>query len=112
MHTIHQLIKQINHTHKGLGPLIAMNILTAKAKRCILNIAPAGCGKSAATDTVYLTLQDRTVKYTSLTLAGLKHIAGDLNNYGGHIIIDDLGSEKSEWSRVSTITVLANKATK
>ena len=28
--------------------------------------------------------------------------------FNGHIIIDDMGTEKSDWSRTSTITVLAN----
>lgn len=53
-------------------------------------------------------LKEQSKKYTSLTLAGLKHIAKELTAYGGHIIIDDLGSEKSLWSRTATVTVLAN----
>ena len=48
MHKLQQLIKQVNKTHKGLGPLIAINILAAKAKKTILNVAPADCGKSTA----------------------------------------------------------------
>ena len=99
MHQLKKLIKQVNKTHRRLGPLIAVNLLCAKAKRCILNVAPAGCGKSAATDTINEMLKGKATKYTSLTLAGLKHIAGDLTEYGGHLIVDDLGSEKSLWSR-------------
>jgi hypothetical protein len=108
MHALHELIKKVEKTHKGLGRLIAMNILAAKALKCILNIAPAGCGKSTATECVYSALRNISRKYTSLTLAGLKHIAEELSNYRGHIIIDDLGAEKSTWARVSTITVIAN----
>ena len=59
MHKIQQLIKQINKTHKHLGELIAMNIIAAKAKKTILNVAPAGCGKSTATDTTYFLMKDR-----------------------------------------------------
>uniref|UniRef100_A0A6H2A4M5 Uncharacterized protein n=1 Tax=viral metagenome TaxID=1070528 RepID=A0A6H2A4M5_9ZZZZ len=102
------MIKDVNVTHKRLGPLIAMNLVAAKARKCILNVSPAGCGKSAATDTVNTILGGRAKKYTSLTLAGLKHIAEELTEYGGHLIIDDLGTEKSFWSRTSTVTVLAS----
>jgi hypothetical protein len=88
--------------------MIAMNIMCAKAKMCILNVSPAGCGKSVSTDTVTSLLTGVAQKYTSLTLAGLKHLSDELNQFSGHITIDDLGGEKSEWSRVSTVTVLAN----
>jgi len=108
MHRLRQLIREINRTHKRLGPMIAVNILAAKAKKTILNIAPAGCGKSTASDAVHHILGDRSVKYTSLTLAGLKHLQDKLRNFDGHIVIDDLGAEKSLWSRTATITVLAN----
>jgi len=87
--------------------MIAMNIIGAKAKMCIMNVAPAGCGKSVTTDTITLMLGGEAHKYTSLTLAGLKNISEELNQFNGHITIDDLGSEKSEWSRVSTVTVLS-----
>jgi len=107
-HQIRKIIKQIDQTHKGLGAMIAMNLICAKAKMCILNVAPAGCGKSVATDSVTGILTGLAQKYTSLTLAGLKHLSDELNQFNGHITIDDLGGEKSEWSRVSTITVLAN----
>jgi len=87
--------------------MIATNLIAAKAKRCILNVAPAGCGKSATTDIVEMLTKGNSQKYTSLTLAGLMRIKDQLTDYNGHIIIDDLGAEKSEWSRTSTVTVLA-----
>jgi len=108
MHALRKLAQEVDKTHKGLGRLIAMNILAAKARRCILNIAPAGCGKSTATDAVHKALRGISYKYTSLTLAGLRNIQRDLTGYGGHLIIDDLGAEKSLWARTSTITVLAS----
>lgn len=87
---------------------MATNLLAAKAKLCILNVSPADCGKSRVTDATYAILHDIATKYTSLTLAGLRHLQKTLNNFAGHLIIDDMGGEKSLWSRISTITVLAN----
>ena len=107
MHKLRQLIRNINKTHKGLGPLIAINLVGAKAKRCVLNIAPAGCGKSASTDIVSELTKGYSRKFTSLTLAGLMKIKDEFNDYNGNIIIDDLGAEKSIWARTSTVTVLA-----
>jgi len=108
LHQIKRLICEINKTHKGLGSLIAMNILAAKAKKTILNVAPAGTGKSVACQAAHNSLGERSKLYTSLTLAGLIRMKDEFEHYDGHIIIDDLGAEKSIWSRVSTITVIAN----
>jgi len=107
-HTLAQLIKKVNKTHRGLGPLIAMNLVAAKAHKCILNIAPAGCGKSVSTNTVAYLLKDRAKQYLSITLAGLIRVADELSEFGGAVIIDDLGAEKSEWSRTATLEVLAH----
>ena len=108
MHRITQLIRGVNKSHNGLGALIAMNLIAAKSKRCLLNVAPAGCGKSTATDTVGMLLKDRAKKYTSLTMAGLLRLKDELTEYTGHVIIDDLGAEKSEWTRTATIATLAH----
>jgi len=107
-HQLLKLVKQVEKTHRGLGPLIAMNILAAKAKKTILNVAPAGCGKSVACNAVARALGTRARYFTSITLAGLKRLEDELSNTSLHIIIDDLGAEKSMWSRISTITTLAN----
>ena len=45
MHKLRRLIKRVNRTHRRLGPLVAINILAAKAGKTVLNVAPAGCGK-------------------------------------------------------------------
>jgi len=108
MHKLVQIIKEVNRTHKQLGQMIVMNILAAKAKKTILNVSPAGCGKSISSQASANLLQERCKSYTSLTLAGLVHLKKEISNYDGHIMIDDLGAEKSTWSRVSTITTLAN----
>jgi len=110
MHEVLKLIRQVNKTHKGLGPMMAMNVLAAKAKKCILNVAPAGCGKSTVTNALARELGDRSRPYTSLTMVGLQRIEKELNQCDSHIIIDDLGAEKSNWTRVSTLSALSHLA--
>ena len=71
-----------------------MNLLAAKSKTCILNVSPAGCGKSAATNTVHRMLGDMSTKYTSLTLASLHRRKGEFSGFNGHLVIDDLGGKR------------------
>lgn len=108
MHKLVQLIRSVNKTHEGLGDMIAMNLVAAKAKKCVLNVAAAGTGKSTSTDLIAYLLGDRAVKYTSLTMAGLTKLRDQLSNFEGHVIIDDLGAEKSDWSRTATVSTLAH----
>lgn len=108
MHVLRKTVREVNKTHKGLGEMLVMNLLAAKAKRCILNVSTAGTGKSTVTDTVAYLLKDRAVKYTSLTMSGLVRLRDTLTGFSGHVIIDDLGAEKSQWSRTSTVSTLAH----
>lgn len=108
MHPIVKLIREVNKTHKGLGEMVAMNLIAAKSKRCILNIAAAGTGKSTATNTSAYLLKDRATRYTSLTMAGLVRLKDEFTGFTGHIIIDDLGAEKSLWTRSSTVSAIAH----
>jgi len=107
MHSLAYIVKQVNRTHKGLGPLIAANLLAAKAKKCILNIAPAGCGKSTATDALMQKAPKDVIKEDKLSLAGLKRVQSQLYGFDGTLIIDDLAASGSPYMRVATITALA-----
>lgn len=108
MHALVELIRTVNKTHRGLGEMVAMNLVAAKSKRCILNVAAAGTGKSTATDTIGMLLKDRSLKFTSLTLAGLCKLKDTMSGYDGHVIMDDLGAEKSLWSRTATVSTMAH----
>jgi len=108
MHKIVKLIRDVNVTHKGLGEMVAMNLIGAKAKRCLLNVAPSGCGKSMTTDTVAHALKDRCKRYDSITLAGLCKLRDEFTGFTGHLVVDDLGAEKSLWSRTSTVSSIAH----
>jgi len=108
LHRLHRLIKQVNASHKGLGQLVAFNLIAAKAKKCILNVAPAGCGKSAATNVVHRILGGQATRYGSITLAGLHFLQAQFKGFTGHIIVDDLAAEKSVWARVATVSTFAH----
>jgi len=85
-----------------------VNLLAAKARKTILNVAPADCGKSTATDLVARIVGDRAWRRDSLTFASLKHHQQKFTNATMHVIVDDAAMDRSIWSRVSTISVLAN----
>lgn len=53
-------------------------------------------------------LGTESTRYTSLTLASLHRRKDEFTGFHGHLVVDDLGGEKSLWSRTATITVLAN----
>lgn len=107
MHELLKIIRQVNRTHKGLGAMMAMNILAAKAKKCILNVAPAGCGKSTVTNALARSLGEHVKPYSSLTTVGLMRLQKELSECSDHVIVDDLGAEKSSWTRVQTLATLA-----
>ncbi len=44
IHKLRALVKKVDRTHRGLGPMVITNILAAKAKKTVLNVAPAGNG--------------------------------------------------------------------
>lgn len=107
IHNLKRLIREVNRTHKGLGPLIGLNLVAAKANKCVLNVAPAGTGKSVTTDTVVGILKGDAMKFTSITLAGLVRLKAEFQGYRGCVCIDDLGAEKSDWSRTSTVECIS-----
>jgi hypothetical protein len=87
--------------------MMGMNILAAKAKKCILNVAPAGCGKSTVTNALARSLEGDCLAYSSLTTVGLMRLQKELSGSHNHVIVDDLGGEKSNWTRIQTLTTLA-----
>jgi len=100
-------------SHQQDVETISKQATPATLRGSALNSVCCTCGlliatKSATTDIVEMLTKGNSQKYTSLTLAGLMRIKEQLTDYNGHMIIDDLGAEKSVWSRTSTVTVLAS----
>jgi len=98
---------QIEETHQGLGNFLCFNLLAAVAKKCVLNVAVAGIGKSTVTWTIKKLWKDDVMVFDSITRAGLKFISKEMNNFDGVVIIDDLGKVDTKYSRMATITTFA-----
>jgi len=98
-----RIIKQIDQTHKGLGQLVAVSMLAHKAKKCLLVVSPAGCGKSTASNLLVKNL-NHSKKLDSVTRSGLAPLESELSNYKGLIVVDDLGKIDTQYSRLATVT--------
>jgi hypothetical protein len=80
-------------------------MLSIKARKILLIVAPRGCGKSRATTFVSKAypeclLQDR------LSIAGLAALRSVLDGFRGVITIDDIAKTQTPYARISTITTL------
>lgn len=107
MHKLEIMQAEIEKTHPGLGSLLCFNVLGAVAKKCVMNVAVAGIGKSTVTWTIKDMWKKDVMVFDSITRAGLKFISKEINNFDGVIIIDDLGKVDTKYSRMATVTTFA-----
>lgn len=107
LHTLRRLAANIEKTHEGLGNFLVFNVIAAIAKKCLLNVAVAGIGKSTCTWTLKSLYGDQCKIFDSVTRSGLRYVAEELTNFNGLVIIDDLGKCDTVYSRMATITSLA-----
>jgi len=108
MHRLLEIIRSVNKTHPHLGPILAVNLVGAIARKCVLNVAPAGMGKSVSSETVADIFPKQVLKYESLTRSSLRHMSKALTGFNGLVVVDDVGAEKTIYSRVATISALAH----
>ncbi|MBA7567277.1 hypothetical protein ES708_08986 [subsurface metagenome] len=106
MHQLYSIMSNIEKTHPGLGNLIAFSVIAVKARKCLLNISPAGCGKSAASDAIGRSHPD-SIRIDSVTRSGLKDFKDLFTNYSGLVLMDDIGKVDTAYSRVATVTSFA-----
>lgn len=107
MHKLETMNAEIEHTHSGLGRFLCFNIVAAVARKCVLNVAVAGIGKSTVTWALKEIWKNDVHVYDSITRAGLKFISEEMNNFNGVVIIDDLGKVDTKYSRMATVTTFA-----
>jgi hypothetical protein len=106
VHQLYTIIQGIEETHPGLGNAIAFSILCVKARKCLLLVAPSGCGKSVVTDSIG-TMHPNAVKLLSITRAGLKRYRDTFSNFWGVVLMDDLAGAGSIYERKETLVSFA-----
>ncbi len=106
MHELRRVIKEIEHTHKRLGNLVAFGLLCVKAKKCLLIVAPAGTGKSRSSQAIALASPNKMI-FDSITRSALAVMQDEMSNYDGLVVIDDMGKIDTAYSRMATLTTFA-----
>jgi len=106
---IDRVIRSVEKTHPRLGNMTAVNLIAALARRCLVNIAPSGCGKSSVTNTLLNKLQP-SLRTPSMTKSALRHYKDRLSGYVGLLVMDDLGAIDTEYSLIGTVSCLADLA--
>lgn len=106
MHPLYSLMEGVERTHLGLGNAIGLSIIASKARKCLLVVSPAGCGKSAISDAVGEAHPD-SIRLDSVTRSGLKDFKDVFTNFQGLVVIDDLGKVDTQYSRIATVTSFA-----
>jgi len=106
-HPLVDLRNQVDRTHPGLGQLTAAVLLSVKARKCMLVIAPAGCGKSAALKTVADQHPAGVFMPDSITRASLRKFSETLSNWNGLAACDDFAAADNWYNRMATLTTYA-----
>lgn len=107
--TVHYLTTietAVNKTHDRLGALYVACMITTKAHKMMLTVAPRGTGKSRATAAVAEQYPD-CAKYDRISIAGLGYEQERFNGFTGVLLIDDIAKSQTSYARVATICTLA-----
>lgn len=104
-HRLWDVIAGVDATHPGLSRLATAALVAANARIMMLEICPAGCGKSVVSRAI-ATAAPRSKFFDSITRSGLAPIQDQLCDYNGVIVVDDLGKIENDYSRASTMTTL------
>lgn len=106
MHALQRVIDDVEKTHRRLGKAVAFALAAVKAKKCLLIISPAGTGKSTIAAAVAEKIEDKML-LDSITRSGLFVFQDRMSNFGGLVVIDDMGKIDTIYGRLSTITTFA-----
>ena len=105
-HPLEDLMDSIKASHPGLEKLAAVAVMAVKARQCLIVVSPPGCGKSSVTNWIATQREDAFIK-DSLTRASLKAYESEWNGFTGVMLFDDVGKIDTAWSRVQTLTTMA-----
>lgn len=96
----------VEATHPGLGNLAVMAAVAAKARQCLIVVAPPGCGKSTVGAWLDRVHPECYIK-DSLTRSSLKVYESLFNNFTGLLVFDDIGKIDTDHSRIQTLVTMA-----
>lgn len=105
-HPVTDIIQAVEASHKGLGRLAAFSLIASKAQKCLIVIAPPGCGKSAVGEWIEK-VHPEAYRKQSITRSALKLYEELFNNFTGCVIFDDVGAIDTKWSREQTLVTMA-----
>jgi len=108
MHKLLELKQKIDEDYRGLGRLVAAELLAVKARKCLLVIAPAGCGKSITSKYIGKVHPRGCIELPSLTLDGLRVERDRLTGFNGVVVVDDISGGTTAYNRISTVEVLSH----
>ena len=100
------LINEVDITHKNLGKLIAVCVLSVKAHKFTFIVSPPGCGKSTAMDFVSKQTPD-SWSPLNLSIASLGNKVDRLTSFRSGVFLDDLAVIQTDYGRRSTVTTLS-----
>ena len=107
MHRLYEIVCAVNRTHPGLGQMVAVNLLGAIARRCVLNVAVPGCGKSVTLQVLKRVFPGESMMILSLTKSSLRHYQKKFNGFRGLLLVDDLGVADTPYARSQTLATIA-----
>lgn len=105
-HPVLAIRDAVEATHPGLGNLAAMAVVSAKAKQCLIVVAPPGCGKSTVGQWLDKVHPECYVK-DSLTRSSLTAYQDLFNGFRGLLVFDDVGKIDTDHSRMQTLVTMA-----
>lgn len=104
-HAVSALRNEIALTHPGLENLAAISVIAAKARKCLLAIAPSGTGKSAIAGWLAAKLPE-AAQLGGITIAGLVDVQNELTDSSKALIMDDMGEAGGEYHREQIFVLL------
>lgn len=99
-------IAEINKTHNNLGNLVAVCRLVVEANKFALIVSPSGCGKSTAMSFIGKHTTGSWLP-TSISIASLVNKVEKLTSFRSVIIVDDIATIQTSYSRQTSITTLS-----
>jgi len=104
---IRRIYENIESTHKGLGRLAIVEVLSDASNRALLVVGSSGTGKSTVMKWLSKHITRKKYNFDAITVTGLRHLQKEFNNANASILIDDLSKGGTEYSQVQTVVALA-----